>query len=680
MAKKQTIILLHGNTPLTTATGLTQGELAVYNASSTTESAIYSKTSGDALVTFPSKDYVDAEINKLDVAGNVGAINQEIANLKAADTAIRGEFAAADSAITSAYKAADSAITEAYKAADSAITEAYKAADEDLQGQITAINESIEGEGGINGKIAALEAADTTIRGEFAAADSVITEAYKAADSAITEAYKAADSAITEAYKAADSALQTAVDKKLDKSTYDTKMEALDSEISGLGDLLDGYTTKGAVKSAVDSKVAQSEYNTKVESLQNQITANAEAIAALDDTYATDAELEAVQTELEGMIAAAGAKATTKVVEGTDAGNNLTISATTGADSSVTYTVNLVDVASASVLTAMNAVVTTVVGSDSGKSMRTVANEELAAQLLSGKADADFKTLQDLAAWLEDHPESAAAMNEAIEANATAIENEVTRATSAETALNTAVNAKVEQSEYNTKVQELAGAIALKAADSEFQPVKTDVATIKADYLKAADKTELSNKIAANTEAINKLGDTYATDAELAGVKTELEGKITAKTVVVAKGASEGFITVTPTNNTTTGTTYTITTNDVASASALTALGTRVQTAEGNITNLTNNKADKTALEGVSTRVKTIEDDYLKAADKTALNNAITAATQTLSNSITGVSNRVTTIEGAYVKTIKIDNQTFSVATGTNQVDLTNMVIDGGTY
>lgn len=680
MAKKQTIILLHGNTPLTTATGLTQGELAVYNASSTTESAIYSKTSGDALVTFPSKDYVDTEINKLNVAGNVSAINQEIADLKAADTAIRGEFAAADSAITTAYKAADSAITEAYKAADSAITEAYKAADEGLQGQITAINEAIEGEGGINGKIAALEAADTAMEAAYKKADSDIISAYTAADSAITEAYKAADKAITEAYTAADSALQAAVDKKLEKSVYDTKMEALDSEISGLTDLLDGYTGKGSVKNAVDSKVAKSDYNTKVESLQNQITANANAIAALDNDYATDAELAEVKGDLEAMIAAAGAKATTKVVEGTDAGNNLTISATTGADSSVTYTVSLVDVASASALTALDTVVTTVVGTDSGKSMRTVANEELAAQLLSGKADADFKTLQDLAAWLEDHPESAAAMNEAIEANATAIENEVTRATSAETALNTAVSTKVEQSEYNTKVQELADAIALKAADSEFQPVKTDVATIKSDYLKAADKTELSNKIAANTEAINKLGDTYATDAELEAVQTELEGKITAKTVVVAKGASEAFITVTPTNNATTGTTYTITTNDVASANALSALGTRVTTAEGNITNLTNDKADKTALEGVSTRVKTIEDDYLKAADKTELNNAITAATQTLSNSITGVSNRVTTIEGAYVKTIKIDNQTFSVATGTNQVDLTNMVIDGGTY
>lgn len=55
--------------------------------------------------------------------------------------------------------------------------------------------------------------------------------------------------------------------------------------------------------------------------------------------------------------------------------------------------------------------VSLLIGNDYGKSVRTIANEELAAQLLSGKADADFKTLQELAAWLEDHPETVAEIN-----------------------------------------------------------------------------------------------------------------------------------------------------------------------------------------------------------------------------------------------------------------------------
>lgn len=61
--------------------------------------------------------------------------------------------------------------------------------------------------------------------------------------------------------------------------------------------------------------------------------------------------------------------------------------------------------------TAVDDKVATLIGTDANKSVRTIANEELAAQLLSGKADADFKTLQELAAWLEDHPEDVAEIN-----------------------------------------------------------------------------------------------------------------------------------------------------------------------------------------------------------------------------------------------------------------------------
>ena len=68
------------------------------------------------------------------------------------------------------------------------------------------------------------------------------------------------------------------------------------------------------------------------------------AIAATDDVKGAIAKLE-------HQIDDAKAAATTKVVEGTDAGNNLEIVPTTGADQSVTYTINLTDVASNSALT-----------------------------------------------------------------------------------------------------------------------------------------------------------------------------------------------------------------------------------------------------------------------------------------------------------------------------------------
>lgn len=84
----------------------------------------------------------------------------------------------------------------------------------------------------------------------------------------------------------------------------------------------------------------------------------------------------------------------------------------------------------------------TLIASDAGKSVRTIANEELAAQLLSGNADASFKTLQELAAWIEDHPEDAQAINEAIQALQQDVEklredlnNEITNRTAADAEL-----------------------------------------------------------------------------------------------------------------------------------------------------------------------------------------------------------------------------------------------------
>lgn len=60
--------------------------------------------------------------------------------------------------------------------------------------------------------------------------------------------------------------------------------------------------------------------------------------------------------------------------------------------------------------------ITTLVGSDTGKSARTIANEELAAQLISESAKESLDTLTEIAAWIQEHPDDASAMNAAIEA------------------------------------------------------------------------------------------------------------------------------------------------------------------------------------------------------------------------------------------------------------------------
>ena len=69
----------------------------------------------------------------------------------------------------------------------------------------------------------------------------------------------------------------------------------------------------------------------------------------------------------------------------------------------------LVDAANGDITT-LTSLVNTLIGSDSGKSARTIANEEMAAVLLVDPAtgEKNFQTLQALAAYLEDHPEEVA--------------------------------------------------------------------------------------------------------------------------------------------------------------------------------------------------------------------------------------------------------------------------------
>lgn len=60
--------------------------------------------------------------------------------------------------------------------------------------------------------------------------------------------------------------------------------------------------------------------------------------------------------------------------------------------------------------------VTTLIGDDASKSVRTIANEELAAQLIPENANEALNTLQEIAQWIQDHPDDASAMKSDIAA------------------------------------------------------------------------------------------------------------------------------------------------------------------------------------------------------------------------------------------------------------------------
>lgn len=60
---------------------------------------------------------------------------------------------------------------------------------------------------------------------------------------------------------------------------------------------------------------------------------------------------------------------------------------------------------------AKNSTVNAMIGSDAGKSVRTIANEEIAAQLIPENAREALDTLQEIAAWIQSHPAEASALN-----------------------------------------------------------------------------------------------------------------------------------------------------------------------------------------------------------------------------------------------------------------------------
>ena len=104
--------------------------------------------------------------------------------------------------------------------------------------------------------------------------------------------------------------------------------------------------------------------------------------------------------------------------------------------------------------------VSTLVGDDTNKSVRTIANEELAKQLIPEGAAESLDTLQEIAAWIQAHPGDASEMNEAIQKNAEdikAVSDDYLKG-SDKTELTNAINGKVAQDAYDTKIGELEGA------------------------------------------------------------------------------------------------------------------------------------------------------------------------------------------------------------------------------
>lgn len=167
----------------------------------------------------------------------------------------------------------------------------------------------------------------------------------------------------------------------------------------------------------------------------------------------------------------------------------------------------------------LSGTVTTLIGEDAGKSARTIANEELAKQLIAADAKEALDTLAEIAAWIQSHPEDASAMHAAIEALQAKVDTgDKTVSAYVTDAINAlAIGDYAKVADLNT----LAGRVKaieddyLKAADKYDDTVLAGrVKAIEDDYLKASDKTELQNAI----NGVDAKFANYATTEQLNGV------------------------------------------------------------------------------------------------------------------------------------------------------------------
>ena len=189
--------------------------------------------------------------------------------------------------------------------------------------------------------------------------------------------------------------------------------------------------------------------------------------------------------------------------------------------------------------------VDTLIGSDSNKSVRTIANEELAAQLIPTTAAEALDTLQEIAAWIQSHPGDAATMNSKI----TAINNilDGIGGTDEPTTVVAYVNAAISALSIGdyalaSDLTALAGRVTALEANTHTHINKAVLDTITSEKVAAWDAAEANAKAYADGLAAD-----YATSAQGAKADTALQASD------ITAGTANGTIAVKGTDVSVTG-------------------------------------------------------------------------------------------------------------------------------
>jgi len=197
----------------------------------------------------------------------------------------------------------------------------------------------------------------------------------------------------------------------VDKSTGDVALTLDETKLDA--------AVKAAKKAGDDAQSALDTYKTSndaaVEAAQDAADAAQGEVDALEALVGTPDTGKTIQGEIDAVEAKVEALEAAKVsVKNADADAHIKVEGNTAGTE---YTVSGVDIASAAALATAEGKINTLIGSvagDDSKSVREIANDELAKQLIAENAAESLDSLKEIADWIQSHPGEASAMNSAI--------------------------------------------------------------------------------------------------------------------------------------------------------------------------------------------------------------------------------------------------------------------------
>lgn len=435
------------------------------------------------------------------------------------------------------------------------------------------------------------------------------------------------------------------------KDDVDGMVEDLEAADLAINNLI-GEVTAG--KTVVDMIAeAQSAASYDDEEVRGLIDTNAQAIA--QEKTDREGAVSGLKTELEGKINA-------KVDQ--DA-YNTKVGELVAEDVRLAGLIN----GNAAAIGELGTEIDNLVGEDTGKTIRAIANEELAAQLIAENAAEALDSLQEIAAWIQEHPGDAATMNAAIGA----LQAKVDTGDQTVSAYVTAAINALSIGDYATvealnaaigRIANLETASATHATKDELKVVSDALNEYKEAHKNDYDNDAVDAKVKGVQDQIDVLNDTYATDAELTAA---MEAEVTrADAAYAAKAATETHIDDTDIH---------VTTEDKdkwngAQAAAEATAATNLATARTEITaEIATAKGE--AISDAEGKIATAKAEAIADAEgkiATAKGEAIADAEGKVNAAKTEMQGKIDTVSGA-LDTYKTENNA-AVATKANAADV----------